>query len=177
MNARYSLYQTITNDMLAELKRGVAPWVRPWESGGSALPLLPYNALTRKPYHGVTVLILWHAALLKGYRSPAWIGFHQAQELGGHVKKDEKSTVIVYGSTFAPKEERGKPEEEQKRVPFLKKRIVFNVEQTPGLPECHFSNSTSADRQRGFQQGVLGPAPFSTATGDRVWRARYSVAW
>jgi antirestriction protein ArdC len=135
MNARHSLYETITNDMLAELKRGVAPWVKPWSEGGGSVPLLPYNALTRKRYHGVNVLILWHAALAKGYRHPGWIGYHQALGLGGHVKKDEKSTVIVYGSTFVPKGERGKPEEEQKRVPFLKKRIVFNVEQTENLPE------------------------------------------
>ena len=120
MNARHSLYETITNDMLAELKRGVAPWVRPWKRRGSSVPLLPYNALTRKRYHGVNVLILWHAALAKGYRHPGWIGYHQALGLGGHVKKDEKSTVIVYGDTFVPEEERGKPEEEQKRVPFLK---------------------------------------------------------
>lgn len=136
MNARHSpsLYETITTELLAVLKRGVVPWVKPWADGGG-VSLLPYNARTGKRYHGVNVLILWHAALMKGYRSPAWIGYHQAQDLGGRVKKDEKSTSIVYGSTFVPKGERGKPEEEQNRVPFLKKRIVFNVEQTAGLPE------------------------------------------
>lgn len=135
MNGRASLYETITTELLTELKRGVAPWVKPWTEGGGSVPLLPYNALTGKRYHGVNVLILWHAALMKGYRSPAWIGYHQALELGGHVKKDEKGTVIVYGSTFVPKEERGKPEEEQNHVPFLKRRFVFNIEQTAELPE------------------------------------------
>ena len=135
MKTRDSLYETITNDIIAELEQGVAPWVKPWTAEGGGVPLLPYNAMTHKRYRGVNVLILWHASMLKGYRNPAWIGFHQAHALGGHVKKDEKSTVIVYGSTFVPKEERRKPEEEQKRVPFLKKRIVFNVEQTAGLPD------------------------------------------
>lgn len=135
MKTRDSLYETITNDIIAELEQGVAPWVKPWTAEGGGVPLLPYNAQTHKRYRGVNVLILWRASMLKGYRNPAWIGFHQAHALGGHVKKDEKSTVIVYGSTFVPKEERHKPEEEQKRVPFLKKRIVFNVEQTAGLPE------------------------------------------
>lgn len=134
-NAHGSLYETITNDMLAELEKGVAPWVKPWTAEGGGTLFLPYNALTHHRYRGVNVLILWRAALLKGYRHPAWIGFHQAHELGGHVKKDEKSTTIVYGSTFVPQDERGKPEEEQQRVPFLKRRIVFNVEQTAGLPE------------------------------------------
>lgn len=135
-NAHGSLYETITNDILAELEKGVAPWVKPWDAspGGETL-LLPHNALTRKRYRGVNILILWRAALRKGYRHSAWIGFHQARELGGHVRKGETATPIVYGSTFVPKEERGKPEEEQQRVPFLKKRVVFNVEQIAGLPE------------------------------------------
>lgn len=28
-----SLYQTITTELLEELKRGVAPWVKPWTAG------------------------------------------------------------------------------------------------------------------------------------------------
>lgn len=134
MNAHDSLYETITNDIIAELEQGVAPWVKPWTAtdGGTSLP--PYNATTHKRYQGVNVLVLWRAAMRKGYRNPAWIGYHQARALGGYVRKDEKSTTIVYGSTFVPKAERDKPEEEQKRVPFLKRRIVFNVEQTANLP-------------------------------------------
>lgn len=134
-NVRGSLYETVTQDILAELEQGVAPWVKPWTTTGGASPLLPYNATTQKRYRGINVLILWHAAMRRGYRSPAWVGYHQAQELGGHVKRDEKSTSIVYGSTFVPKEERTKPEEEQQHVPFLKRRLVFNVEQTAALPE------------------------------------------
>ncbi len=135
MRGSFSLYETITRDILAELEQGVAPWVKPWTAQGGGTMSLPYNAATHKRYRGVNVLILWHAAMRKGYRPNAWIGYHQAQELGGYVKKNEKSTSIVYGATFVPKEERGKPEEEQQHVPFLKRRIVFNVEQTAGLPE------------------------------------------
>jgi len=82
----------------------------------------------------VNILLLWSAAARKGYRSPAWIGYHQTQERGGHILKGEKATTIVYGATFVPREEREKPEEEQARVPFLKRRQVFNIEQTAGLP-------------------------------------------
>lgn len=133
--ASFSLYESITRDILSELERGVAPWVKPWTATGGAMMSLPYNAATQKRYRGINVLILWHAAMRKGFRRPVWIGYHQAQELGGYVKKNEKSTAIVYGATFVPKEERTKPEEEQQRVPFLKRRIVFNVEQTAGLPD------------------------------------------
>lgn len=67
--------------------------------------------------------------------TPAWIGYQQALGWGGHVNKDEKATAIVYGSTFVPKDERDKPEEEQHPMPFLKRWFVFNVEQVARLPE------------------------------------------
>ena len=134
MKARDSLYETITNDILTELQQGVAPWVQPW-TAGSGMPLMPYNATSKRRYRGVNVLLLWRASRLKGYRHPAWIGYHQAHELGGYVKKGEKATTVVYASTFIPKTERDKPEEEQERVPFLKWRDVFNVEQTANLPD------------------------------------------
>lgn len=135
MSAHDSLYETITNDLIAELKQGVAPWVKPWTAEGGGMPLLPHNAVSGHRYQGVNVLILWSASIRKGYRSPTWIGYQQALGWGGHVNKNEKATAIVYGSTFVPKDERDKPEEEQHPVPFLKRRFVFNVEQTAGLPE------------------------------------------
>ena len=51
------------------------------------------------------------------------------------MKRGEKATQIVYAKTFTPKEDRDKPEEERRSIPFLKWRDVFNVEQTANLPE------------------------------------------
>lgn len=33
MKTRDSLYETITNGIIAELEQGVAPWVKPWTAG------------------------------------------------------------------------------------------------------------------------------------------------
>ena len=132
--ARDSLYESITNDILAELKKGVAPWVKPWDDGGGML-LMPYNGASGHRYRGVNVLLLWRVSRLKGYRHPAWIGYHQARERGGYVRRGEKATPIVYAKTFTPKEDREKPEGEQRTIPFLKWRDVFNVEQTANLPD------------------------------------------
>ena len=131
MTTHGSLYETITNDLMAELEQGVAPWVKPWTAEGGGMPLLPHNAASGHRYQGVNVLILWSAALRKRYRNPAWIGYHQAQGLGGHVRAKEQSTTIVYGSTFVPKDERDKPEDEQARVPFLKRRFVLMSSRPP----------------------------------------------
>ena len=69
-NARGSLYETITNDIIGELKKGVAPRAKPWDTPGRGTLLLPYNAMTHRRYRGVNVLIPWRAASPRP--SPAW---------------------------------------------------------------------------------------------------------
>lgn len=131
MGTHPSVYERVTATIVAELERGVAPWVKPWATGGSAS--LPYNATTQRRYSGVNVLLLWGETVTQGYRSPAWLTFRQALALGGHVKKGEHATHIVY-ATSVTKAEEGEGEERQRRVSFLKSYAVFNVEQTEGLP-------------------------------------------
>lgn len=164
MTAPDSLYDTITAALVAELEHGVAPWVKPWTATGGGAALLPYNTLTRKRYQGVNILILWHAALTKGYASPAWIGYHQARDAGGYVRKGEHATTIVYGSTFVPKEDRDKPEEEQRLVPFLSRRRVFNVEQTANLP----AGLTAATELKRLPDALADAAAFLRAVGAKV---------
>lgn len=138
MRQGHSLYEEITNRIIAELENGIAPWVKPWETQGGNPAFLPANAVTKKRYRGINILILWYAAIHEGYGTPTWIGFHQAQAAGGYIRKGEKATTIVFGSTFVPKEQEMLPEEEKKRVPFLKARSVFNIDQTEGLPDSWY---------------------------------------
>jgi antirestriction protein ArdC len=98
---------------------------------------LPRSAATQKFYSGINVLILWDAASKRGYASQEWLTFRQALSLGGHVRKGEKGTAICYADRFIPKKEQERAREfgdEPNAVPFLKRFIVFNVEQCDGLP-------------------------------------------
>jgi antirestriction protein ArdC len=128
-----SVYERVTDAIVAELEQGVAPWVRPWSGGGN--PALPYNATSQRRYSGVNVLLLWDAALTRGYQSAAWITFRQALGLGGHVKRGEHGCWVVYASTFTKHDTNAATGEEiERHIPFLKSYTVFNVEQTEGLP-------------------------------------------
>jgi antirestriction protein ArdC len=90
---------------------------------------------SQRRYSGVNVLLLWDAALTRGYQSPAWITFRQALGLGGHVKRGEHGTAIVYASRFTKHDTNAATGEEiERHIPFLKSYTVFNVEQTEGLP-------------------------------------------
>lgn len=133
---RVSLYDEVTDRIVAELERGSVPWVRPWNGSGTALGM-PRSAATREFYSGINVLILWDAVMKRGYASQEWLTFRQALNLGGHVRKGERGTTICYADSFIPKSERERARDEggdPNVVPFLKRFTVFNVEQCEGLP-------------------------------------------
>jgi N-terminal domain of anti-restriction factor ArdC len=57
---RASLYDEITNKIIAELEAGRVPWVQPWATAAAKAPLaMPRNAATGRRYSGINVLILW----------------------------------------------------------------------------------------------------------------------
>ena len=61
--------------------------------------------------------------------------FRQVKELGAHVRKREKSNLVVYANTITKTEEQGDGSEEERKIPFMKGYSVFNVEQIEGLDE------------------------------------------
>lgn len=134
--SRVSIYEGVTDRIVRELEQGRVPWVQPWTA--SCAPLgMPRSAASRRTYGGINVLILWDAVIRRGFASQEWLTFRQALGLGGHVKKGEHGTAICYADRFIPKTEYERAREagdEPNAVPFLKRFIVFNVEQCEGLP-------------------------------------------
>ena len=93
------------------------------------------------PYRGTNVIMLWSAAELKGYRSPLWLTFKQALELGGNVRKGETGELVVYADRINRTETNIKGEEVERAIPFLKGYTVFNAEQCEGLPAQYCSRA------------------------------------
>ena len=134
-----SLYAQVTDRIIAELERGIVPWVQPWGSGEVSAGLgLPRNARTKNAYSGINILLLWSAIMQGGYTSQHWLTFKQALELGGCVRKGETGWTVCYADSFIPKDEKeraSKDGSDPQSVPFLKRYTVFNVAQCDGLPE------------------------------------------
>jgi len=134
---RESLYQEVTERIIAELEQGRVPWVQPWGRARAGLGL-PKNAATSRRYSGINILILWGAVIERGFPAQAWLTFRQAQDLGGTVRKGERGTTVFYADRFVPEDERKRAAEageEPRAVPFLKRFTLFNVGQCDGLPE------------------------------------------
>jgi antirestriction protein ArdC len=133
---RSSLYQEITDKIIAELEQGRVPWVQPW--AGVPAPLgLPKNAMTGRAYSGINILILWLACTERGFSGQNWLTFRQALKIGAHVRKGEKGTTVVYADRFIPHRERERASEagdKPSAIPFLKRFTIFNAEQCEDVP-------------------------------------------
>ncbi|OJW28008.1 MAG: antirepressor [Rhodospirillales bacterium 69-11] len=131
--SRPSLYQEITDKIVAQIEAGALPWVHPW-AGGAVLSL-PKNASTTRGYSGVNILLLWDALFTHGYDRNLWLTFKQALALGASVRKGERGATCVYADRFIPKREAdaASNDEDARSVPFLKRFTLFNVAQCDGL--------------------------------------------
>ena len=137
-SGRTSLYDEITDKIIAELEAGRVPWVQPWGTAAAKAPLaMPKNAATGRFYSGINVLILWGSVTQHGFPSQGWLTFRQALNLGGNVRKGEHGTTVVYADRFIPDDEKKRAletGEEAQAIPFLKRFTVFNLAQCEGLP-------------------------------------------
>lgn len=118
-----SIYQEITDSIIAELEKGAAPWVKPWNAPNSA----DKNIISQKAYRGINRLILAMQGLR--YQVPVWGTYKQWESLGAQVRKGEKGTKIVFWSQAKTTN----PEGEEKAYAFAKAYFVFNVSQVDGM--------------------------------------------
>jgi antirestriction protein ArdC len=119
-------HQIIADKILAALKAGDLPWIKPWASKPMGLPK---NASTGRAYSGANVILLWITQEERGYFSDKWLTLKQANAMGGKVRKGETSTMITFVSRFDKQDDAGNVAS----IPFLKTFPVFNVEQCEGL--------------------------------------------
>jgi len=120
---RASVYDIVTERILAELEKGQVPWRKPWRT------LPPANLISKKPYRGINMFLL----ALAGYGSQYWLTYRQAQALGGNVRKGAHGTKIVFWKFDKYETETADGEAEERTSAFLRYYTVFNLEQTEGL--------------------------------------------
>ena len=141
------IYTEVTNRIIAQLEQGVIPWQSPYFSKVG----FPRNFSTGKHYHGINVFLLGSLR----YTSPYFLTFLQAKELGGHVRKGEKgSLVIKYGTYTKETEGASSGDASEERRKYLKGYTVFHASQIEGVefPEPQnvpeLPTSAACDRAR-----------------------------
>jgi antirestriction protein ArdC len=129
---RRDLYAEVSARIIAELEAGAAPWIKPWSATAGANT--PCNAMTNRPYSGCNVVLLWMAQAA-GYRTPRYLTFKQASELGGHVRKSERGTKVYFVKQLQVRDKGADDEAATRIVPMMREYTVFNVEQCENLPD------------------------------------------
>ena len=100
------LYAEVSARIVAELEAGAAPWVKPWSATPGANT--PCNAVSNRPYSGCNVVLLWMAQAA-GYRTPRFLTFKQALELGGNRPQGRaRHQGLFREATADPRPRRGR---------------------------------------------------------------------
>jgi antirestriction protein ArdC len=163
---RQDIYTRITAQIIDALEAGIKPWTRPWSAAHAAGHVSRPLRHNGQSYAGINVLTLWASAMGAHYAAPIWMTFKQAIELGGHVRKGEKGSPVVYANTFtrtAADEVTGGDVEQT--IPFLKAYTVFNVEQIEGLPGHFYAPAIST---RNPDERILDAETFFAATRAEI---------
>jgi len=119
-------YKVITDKILEKLEEGTVPWHQPWSTEMSK------NLVSKKEYRGINVFLL--ASM--GYANPYWLTFRQAGQLGGHIRRGEKSTPVVFWKWMEKNtgDLQDNGDAIVNRYPILRHYKVFNLDQCDDIP-------------------------------------------
>ena len=112
-----SVYEMITERIIEQLENGVIPWQKPWTGTHSGA----YNRISNKPYSLLNQMILKHGG--------EYATFKQWSDLGGKIRKGEKSEVVTFWKIQPIEEENEDGEKVIRQIPILKYFNVFHISQ------------------------------------------------
>lgn len=116
-----SVYQLVTDRIIAELKKGNIPWKKPWTGIRSGA----YSRSTGKPYSILNQMLLM--------KPGEYLTYRQAQAAGGTIKKGEKSQIVVFWKPLEVTKENDDGSSTKEMIPILKYYNVFHIDQCEGV--------------------------------------------
>jgi antirestriction protein ArdC len=150
-NQKVDIYQIVTDKIIALLETGTIPWLKPWNESG-----LPKNLLTQKPYRGINILLL----NTLGYAQNYFLTFDQVKAVGGSVKKNERSQIVVFWKWIDVKNpDTTPPDEKKQQKPVLRYYHVFNVDQCTNIPEHLMPTIIKRNDPIAECEGIVGHMP------------------
>lgn len=123
-----TVYDIITDRIIAKLESGTIPWKQPWKhylSGEGQ----PQNIKSKKPYRGINTFML----ACSGFNSPFWGSYKQWNELGGQVRKGEKGAPVIFWASNTYIKDGANGDKEEKKGLILKYYTVFNLSQVDNV--------------------------------------------
>jgi antirestriction protein ArdC len=120
------IYSKVTDQIISQLEKGVAPWRSPCLASAG----LPRNFATGNFYQGANIFLL---GMLR-FQSPYFLTFLQAKQLGGHIRKGETGHLVIKCGTYEKEKENPQAgDEPTEKRRYLKGYTVFNACQIEGI--------------------------------------------
>ena len=115
------IYAEITKRIIAQMEQGLIPWERPWIGSDIAV-----SYTTGKPYSLLNQMLLSEPG--------EYITYKQCIQAGGHVRKGEKSRMVVFWKWLQQEDEETG---EIREIPYLRYYSVFHISQCEGIAAKH----------------------------------------
>ena len=146
------IYEEITARILKQLEAGQIPWRKTWSTG------LPKSLTTGREYRGINILVLGTALFSSRY----WVTYREAQRIGGHIRKGEKATHVIYWKWRTAEELKHLAEKTGKDnlapcVPFVSS--VFNLDQVEGISRPDDDIQNRQNNRLEFAEQLLNVMP------------------
>lgn len=116
-----SVYEMVTERIINQLEKGIVPWRKPWTGIRSGA----YNRISKKSYSLLNQMLLKHEG--------EYATYNQRESLGGHVRKGEKSEIVVFWKIQPIEEDKEDGTKETKHIPILRYFNVFHISQVEGV--------------------------------------------
>lgn len=157
---RQDFYSEITSQLIAAIEANPCKPELPWRKSSGPL-FTPVNALTKNAYNGINIVSLWVAAEVKSFSTPVWATYKQWLELGAQVRKDEKSSLVIFYKEFDAQPDPEDSSDDGKRRVARASR-VFNAAQVDG-----YAGAEQPDPLGPIERIAKADA-FVNATGARI---------
>lgn len=158
---KQDLINKINDQVIKGLESKGLEWFKPFKSGKENQPI---NRFSKKYYSGFNIFILNNTCSMFNYEHNQWMTFKQCSELGGKVKKGEKSNEIYFYKIGAFDNKTKSFVKSIKGVNWTEKCVVdgkqilrykktfsmryfrvFNISQTTGIEPLTFDKSTEIE--------------------------------
>lgn len=116
-----NVYELVTNRIIEQLENNIVPWRKPWSGTIDGA----FNRVSKKPYSILNQMLLKY--------DNEYASFKQWKDLGGHIRKGEKSEIVVFWKMYPIKEKQDDGTEIIKTIPLLKYINVFHISQVDGV--------------------------------------------
>lgn len=116
-----NVYELVTNRIIEQLENNIVPWEKLWSGTIDGA----FNRVSKKPYSILNQMLLKY--------DNEYASFKQWKDLGGHIRKGEKSEIVVFWKMYPIKEKQDDGTEIIKTIPLLKYINVFHISQVDGV--------------------------------------------